>query len=1101
MSVVALGTMGFSWLAVDRAEFAQAATKAQTFGCDKDVDGDAKPKGVPEYYTVPTSAISLRIRVEGAQGHHGDGDNAAGGKGGAVTVTLPATPGDVLEVRVGCTSGQGHHHGGNGGSGGNTAGVCGDERPTAGPGGTGGGSSAVLAGGDVVAEAGGGGGGGGEAICADGGPGGAGSHTGENGWKGDGMAPGAGGNAAVPNGNAADDERHGKAAGRKYAGGGGGGGGGCRSGDGGTGGKGDAWPYGGGGGGGGGSSCVGGAVLAEHYERDARSGDGAVTIDVIGLQVEHSYVADDDNVTFSVLVTNVGSTAISGFEMTHARDPAIPDGEDVPTATCTPFDRVILDPISQPENGRYNTMRCDIRYELDLDLLNLGSLTNTATLSGVFEDPHTPIEVDVSKESSQVAELNTAPALGQPRLEVDSVDHVNDNTTVDVGDVVNYDLRVENTGKVTIGVTEVDFVLNGETTEILARCPSLPPGDERPPDVHPKEVLVCDYAHEVTAADIDTETGELTATATVYGRSRNGTDLQVSSEPVTTQLTQRAGLEVQATGSLVNADGDDRSGDVGDRIRYDVTITNTGNVSVGQLVVSNGMSEPGGPAPAVDCGAAAPARFSPGDTLDCTSRYDLTQDDVDHGEVVNVVTASGTAPDGQTVDSSSGAVTTGLSTVSGIAVTKTAESFEGTDDGTIDVGDSITYRIHVTNTGAVTLTNVDVQDEYVSPAGEPSVPLYCEPDQSSALAAGEAMSCTVTYEVGQADVDGGSVTSRVSARGTAPGGNSVTSGPPLVVTTELDRAVAVRVTKKAPRVDDSNGNKIDDVGDVIHYEVTVTNTGTVTVTGVEVADAIRAPAAPAPTLDCSPEQGATLAPRDEMTCTGTYRITQNDVDAGRVVNAATVGGELPDGGAGSWGPATVVTPLTAKASLVVRNAVTSTEDRNGNSRTDVGDVLVYSVSVSNSGTVSLGQVTVTQTLAVPAGVSVRLRCKPAQPGSVAPGATMTCMGTYTVAAAAVAAGRVQASASATGRTTRGAAVSSAVSVVRTALSGESGAEAARSRGGAGSAGAGGGTTGGGGLAFTGSSIGLPLALGGGLLVIGMGLLVLTRRRRRMRRIR
>ena len=69
------------------------------------------------------------------------------------------------------------------------------------------------------------------------------------------------------------------------------------------------------------------------------------------------------------------------------------------------------------------------------------------------------------------------------------------------------------------------------------------------------------------------------------------------------------------------------------------------------------------------------------------------------------------------------------------------------------------------------------------------------------------------------------------------------------------------------------------VGDVIDYSYLVTNTGTTTESGiVSVSDNL------IPDVSCPP---GSLAPGASETCTGSYTVTQADVDAGSVTNTAT----------------------------------------------------------------------------------------------------------------------------------------------------------------------------------------------------------------------
>src|SRR5439155_19296764 len=78
-------------------------------------------------------------------------------------------------------------------------------------------------------------------------------------------------------------------------------------------------------------------------------------------------------------------------------------------------------------------------------------------------------------------------------------------------------------------------------------------------------------------------------------------------------------------------------------------------------------------------------------------------------------------------------------------------------------------------------------------------------------------------------------------------------------------------------------------GDTIHYTFTITNTGNVTLTGVELTDALVG------FSNATCGGVTTLAPGASTTCTADYTLTQADVDAGTVHNSATACGNPPTG--------------------------------------------------------------------------------------------------------------------------------------------------------------------------------------------------------------
>ena len=67
---------------------------------------------------------------------------------------------------------------------------------------------------------------------------------------------------------------------------------------------------------------------------------------------------------------------------------------------------------------------------------------------------------------------------------------------------------------------------------------------------------------------------------------------------------------------------------------------------------------------------------------------------------------------------------------------------------------------------------------------------------------------------------------------------------------------------------------------------------------------------------CTPGTPATLAPGATIHCTATYTVTQADVDAGSIVNSATMNGLEPDGSPRSvTDGASVTATQTASVSL------------------------------------------------------------------------------------------------------------------------------------------------------------------------------------------
>ncbi|MEZ5191695.1 MAG: hypothetical protein R2734_03700 [Nocardioides sp.] len=85
------------------------------------------------------------------------------------------------------------------------------------------------------------------------------------------------------------------------------------------------------------------------------------------------------------------------------------------------------------------------------------------------------------------------------------------------------------------------------------------------------------------------------------------------------------------SGGVTDLDGN--GPDAGDTISYSLVVTNTGNVTLTGVTVTDPTVGP------VSCPVTT---LAPGVSVTCTATYTLTQADVDAGHVANTATATGT---------------------------------------------------------------------------------------------------------------------------------------------------------------------------------------------------------------------------------------------------------------------------------------------------------------------------------------------------------------------------------------------------------------------------------------------------------------------------
>ena len=157
---------------------------------------------------------------------------------------------------------------------------------------------------------------------------------------------------------------------------------------------------------------------------------------------------------------------------------------------------------------------------------------------------------------------------------------------------------------------------------------------------------------------------------------------------------------------------------------------------------------------------------------------------------------------------------------------------------------------------------------------------------------------------------------------------------------------------KAGTFNDTNGDTFAEPGETISYSFTEQNTGNMTLHQVAVTDS---------GVSVSGSPIGSLAPgaTDATTFTGSYTITQADIDAGFKDNTAAATG---DNATSAPATAHVVLPQN------VHMALTETAATQGGGAPAAGDSLVYTFELTNNGNVTLHDPTVGDTAT--SGVSV-----------------------------------------------------------------------------------------------------------------------------------
>ncbi len=554
--------------------------------------------------------------------------------------------------------------------------------------------------------------------------------------------------------------------------------------------------------------------------------------------------------------------------------------------------------------------------------------------------------------------------------------------TVDVrsylpGQTITYDVTVSNTGQGlgtaslsdiapnTVAVTNVTCAPTGAATCTSSHVGNNVTGETNAP---PGQQAVFTITATVNSV------GDLTNTATVTATTSGCTPVLCGGGNATSPTVSAVDPALSVT-KTVTTNGGQPVGTVavGQVLDYQYTVTNSGPVAVEEIAIEETFSGSGSlPPPTCSITSLAPAAETT-----CATSYSVTQADLDAGVLDNSAVATGSAIGSSVVVRSDPAVVNlTLPTVSELSLEKFAALESG---GTGIAGDLVEYSFRLANTGTSTLTGVAVTD----PLPGLGTISYDWPGATGILSPGEDMFATAQYTVQQSDVDTGTLTNEATASATAPGGGSVDSAP-STVTLDLLQSSSLSVTKTF----DTAGFSTPPVpGNLINYQFSATNGGTVTLTSVSIVDTLTGVSDLVFTWPSTP---GVLAPGETVTATATYPIDQTDINAGSVDNEALVEGTTPLGDTVAEQSPVVTTPITQTASVTISH----TADTSGLASPPVaGNPVVYGFTLTNTGNTTLTAAAVVPSLP---GLGALQYTWPGTTGTLNPGQSATATASYPV---------------------------------------------------------------------------------------------------------
>ena len=543
----------------------------------------------------------------------------------------------------------------------------------------------------------------------------------------------------------------------------------------------------------------------------------------------------------------------------------------------------------------------------------------------------------------------------------------------------------------------------------------------------------------------------ITDTVVVTGtNSTDGKPISASSTANVTVVVADPKLSVVKTAKL--NDGGDGSADIGDTISYTFDVKNTGNVTLQNITILD---------PLATLSGSTIASLAPNvtDSTTYTAIHTITLADLIAGQFVNTATATAHAASGQDITTVATAPSP-LAVVSSMTLKKTGVLNMG-PNGRADVGDTIAYQFLVTNTGPSTLHDIKISDPLVnlsSLAGNTqaiamlegaklasdnfttasiNAPRQCIANSKIADDIYAVLNGTLAnFDVANLNVDRQILSMSGTAEQLVAGDkigfiyrlNNTGNTPLIGIVANQPDAVAFngRVEILAPNATDPVGiiyTRAVTADEITAGEIDAPATITARTRGgnltINLNDKLVLADIKAydtfTTASITPANLPTLTAGQSTTFTANYLLTQADIDNGVVNNTATATA-LNAANQTLTKTDSFSQPIIAAPG--VATVKTGTIAIGTDNQPSVGDIVTYQFAVTNTGNVTLSNISIADPNAIFAPITTI--------ATLAPGATNTTafVATHALTLADVAAGQVQNQSTTTAKTPKGPAISS-----------------------------------------------------------------------------
>ena len=635
---------------------------------------------------------------------------------------------------------------------------------------------------------------------------------------------------------------------------------------------------------------------------------------------EDKLVYANKNITYTIKVTNNGEQELKNIEITdkipeQTTFVSIDDAQNSGT-TILENDTVIglkwIVTVPAKES-------IEVKFTVKVNENATGTISNAAIVNGK-ESNEEKTSIINAKKSSKIIEKNNVEV--KDGLEV-----------AKLGDKIKYTITATNTGDISGKTTIEDTVPVG--TELIESSVTdagkiTTTTDNRKQISWNVELGANETIERTFIVEVKDISGKIENVATVGG------------VPTNPDKKDTADIKVvkEVTGIKRNQEnlGKDVKVQAGDVIEYKIKVTNTGSLDLTNVVLDEKLVGININAKDLKIGD-----LKAGDSKEIFATYTVTYEKDIKGKadengnplpIINEVFVKGesvpTKPDQKSEEvSDDSKVETPVKEAPSYDISKIADKEKVTT-----AGEEITYTITVKNTGNTILKDLTVRDAML---GIDKVISEIKINGTNVI--------SKKYTVTQDDIDKGGVIK-----------NIVTVGDK-----ETERDVDVEQNPGYTAVKTADKEKVTTAGEVITYTITVTNTGNTTLKDIPVVDDMAGINTKIDTIEVG----------KSASVTGTYTVKQEDIDkGGKIHNVATVGDKSPE-----------------KDVPVEQNpGYTAVKTADKEKVTAAGEVITYTITVTNTGNTTLKDIPVVDDMA---GINTKI-------DTIEVGKSASVTGTYTV---------------------------------------------------------------------------------------------------------